>query len=115
MALIPVAGDTLATIVTTLEMRTRPPLRPSPGSRLRLVQWERPALEKYRALFRRVGGPWLWYSRLAMDEERLRALESATLGELHQAGHLMPIFMALASLGNFTRLIARKNRILQHG
>lgn len=74
MALIPVADDTLATIVTTLEMRKRPPLRPSPGSRLRLVRWERPALEKYRALFRRVGSPWLWYSRLVMADDVLAAI-----------------------------------------
>jgi len=32
VALIPVANDVLATIVTTLEMRRRPPLRPIPGS-----------------------------------------------------------------------------------
>jgi GNAT superfamily N-acetyltransferase len=74
VALIPVADDTLATIVTTLEMRTRPPLRPSPGSRLRLVRWERPALEKYRALFRRVGSPWLWFSRLVMSDAALAAI-----------------------------------------
>jgi len=74
VALIPVADDVLATIVTTLEMRTRPPLRPSPGSRLRLVKWERPALDKYRALFRRVGSPWLWFSRLVMADDALSAI-----------------------------------------
>jgi GNAT superfamily N-acetyltransferase len=74
MALIPVADDVLATIVTTLEMRTRPPLRPSPASRLRLVRWERPALDKYRALFRRVGSPWLWFSRLVMADEALASI-----------------------------------------
>jgi hypothetical protein len=74
VALIPVADDVLATIVTTLEMRKRPPLRPSPGSRLRLVKWERPALEKYRALFRRVGSPWLWFSRLVMADDALTAI-----------------------------------------
>lgn len=74
MALIPVADDVLATIVTTLELRMRPPLRPSPGSRLRLVRWERPALEKYRALFRRVGSPWLWFSRLVMTDDALAAI-----------------------------------------
>ena len=74
MALIPVADDVLATIVTTLEMRKRPPLRPSPGSRLRLVKWERPTLEKYRALFRRVGSPWLWFSRLVIADDALAAI-----------------------------------------
>ncbi|MGH6613993.1 SapC family protein [Sphingomonas sp.] len=46
----------------------------------------------------------------AINEERLQDLNAATLGELHVEDHLMPIFMALASLGNLTELIARKNR-----
>ena len=45
-----------------------------------------------------------------VDEERLRALDAAALGELHAQGHLMPLFMALASLANLAALIARKNR-----
>ena len=74
MALIPVADAQVATIVTTLEMTRRPPLRPLPESRLRLVAWDRPALDKYRALFRRVGAPWLWFSRLVMDDGRLAGI-----------------------------------------
>jgi hypothetical protein len=49
-----------------------------------------------------------------IDEERLRGLDAAALGDLHDEGHLMPIFMAVASLGRLTALIARKNR-RQHG
>ncbi|WP_375394284.1 GNAT family N-acetyltransferase [uncultured Sphingomonas sp.] len=71
MVLIPVADDEVATIVTTLEMRTRPPLRPMPVTPLRLVHWQTPTLEAYRRLFTRIGAPWLWFSRLAMDEARL--------------------------------------------
>lgn len=74
MGLTPVAAEDLATIVTTLEMRQRPPLRPLPPSPLRLVWWERPASDKYRTLFRRVGARWLWFSRLAMDDAALRAI-----------------------------------------
>jgi GNAT superfamily N-acetyltransferase len=74
MGLIPVAADQIATIVTTLEMRRRPPLRPTPASPLRLVRWERPDPDRYRALFRRVGAPWLWFSRLVMDDAALRAV-----------------------------------------
>ena len=74
MALIPVADDVLATIVTTLEMPRKPPLRPMPTSRLRLLRWERPTLEGYRALFARVGSRWLWFSRLAMDDAALAAI-----------------------------------------
>lgn len=71
MGLTPVPNDQLATIVTTLEMTRRPPLRPTPPTPLRLLHWAAPDLDKYRALFRRVGGPWLWYSRLAMDDAPL--------------------------------------------
>jgi len=74
VALIPVPGSELATVVTTLELRQRPPLRPLPPSYLRLVAWPRPDADKYRALFRRVGAPWLWFSRLVIDDERLRAI-----------------------------------------
>lgn len=73
MGLIPVAPDEVATVVTTLEMRGRPPLRPAPPSPLRLARWREPEPAKYRALFRRVGEPWLWYSRLAMPDEALAA------------------------------------------
>ena len=71
MGLIPVAPDQLATVVTTLEMRARPKLRPAPDSALRLTRWPMPDPERYRALFKRVGAPWLWFSRLAMDDARL--------------------------------------------
>lgn len=71
MGLTPVPPNELATVVTTLEMRDRPPLRPTPPSPLRLVRWRDPEPDKYRTLFRRVGEPWLWYSRLAMDDQRL--------------------------------------------
>ena len=50
-----------------------------------------------------------------IDEQKLRALESGALAELHAAGHLMPIFMALASLSNISALVARKNKRLSHG
>jgi hypothetical protein len=50
-----------------------------------------------------------------IDEDRLRELDAATLGKLHADDHLMPIFMALASLGRLRELIARKNRRIGHG
>jgi len=71
MALIPVRENEVAAVVTTLEMRRRPPLRPLPAAPLRLVRWHQPDADKYRALFRRVGAPWLWFSRLVIDEAAL--------------------------------------------
>lgn len=45
-----------------------------------------------------------------INEDRLRALDANALGELHAAGHLEPVFMAVASVSNFRDLIERMNR-----
>jgi GNAT superfamily N-acetyltransferase len=74
MGLTPIEPGQIATIVTSLEMRERPKLRPLPASPLRLAEWRTPDLAKYRALFRRVGEPWLWFSRLVMDDATLAAI-----------------------------------------
>lgn len=74
MGLAPVRAGELATVVTSLEMCARPRPAPMPPARLRLQRWTAPDLEKYRTLFRRVGAPWLWYSRLAMADDRLAAI-----------------------------------------
>jgi SapC len=44
-----------------------------------------------------------------VNEDRLAALEPGALAELHAEGHLLPTYMALASLGNLARLVRRKN------
>ena len=74
MGLIAVPAAELATVVTTLEMTARPALRPLPPSPLRLARWEQCDPDKYRTLFRRVGAPWLWYSRLVMEDAALRRI-----------------------------------------
>lgn len=48
-------------------------------------------------------------------EERMAALDGATLGELQTKGYLLPIFMAVASLSRFNDLVARKNARLTLG
>lgn len=45
-----------------------------------------------------------------INEERLAALAPEQLARLHGAGHLQPIYMALASLSQFRGLIDRRNR-----
>src|SRR5438270_2822954 len=50
----------LAAVVTYLEMRA-PPGRDVPASSLSLSRIEKPDPDRYRALFRRVGAPWLWF------------------------------------------------------
>lgn len=47
---------------------------------------------------------------MTIHEERLAALEPAALAELHQAGHLMPIYMAVASMARLRDLIDRLER-----
>ena len=48
----------------------------------------------------------------AINEERLAKLDAGAFAELGVAGHLEPIYMALASLANFRFLIERQNRAL---
>jgi hypothetical protein len=42
-----------------------------------------------------------------IHEERLAALDAGAVGLLHQADYLQPIYMAIASLSNFPKLIRR--------
>ncbi|WP_454884078.1 GNAT family N-acetyltransferase [Sphingomonas oryzagri] len=74
MSLTRVPDGEIATIVTSLQMLDRPKPRPMAPSALRLDRWRDPAPTRYRALFRRVGEPWLWFSRLVMDEAKLVAI-----------------------------------------
>ena len=76
--LTPVPDTHLGAVVTFLEMTERPKPRPLPPSPFRLERWAAPDPARYRTLFTRVGSPWLWYSRLLMDDETLRA----SIGEL---------------------------------
>ena len=63
----------LAAVVTYLEMRSPPDLAVSP-SPLSLSRVEVPQPEHYRQLFRLIGAPWLWFSRLIIDEAHLAAI-----------------------------------------
>ena len=74
MTLTRVADGEIATIVTSLEMLQRPKARALTSSKLRLDRWREPSPDRYRALFRRVGAPWLWFSRLMMDDAALNAI-----------------------------------------
>jgi GNAT superfamily N-acetyltransferase len=61
MPFIPIEPGMVATVVTHLEMRDKPRPAPIPPAPLRLV-------------FRRVGEPWLWFSRLVMSDADLQAI-----------------------------------------
>jgi len=45
-----------------------------------------------------------------IDEDRLATLDATILAELNAAGHLLPIYMAIASLEHLGDLVARRNR-----
>ncbi|MDC3402099.1 SapC family protein [Alphaproteobacteria bacterium] len=47
-----------------------------------------------------------------INEDKVKALDAATLGEMSELGYLMPTFMVLASLASVADLIDRKNRTL---
>jgi GNAT superfamily N-acetyltransferase len=63
-------AGTIAAVVTYLEMRAAPPL-----AAVQREGWSLAPLAgepaRYRELFRHVGEPWLWFSRLAMGETAL--------------------------------------------
>jgi hypothetical protein len=44
-----------------------------------------------------------------VNEEALRALDRGDLADLHAEGHLEPLYMAIASLGNLAKLVRRKS------
>jgi len=79
MGLIDIPPGEVGVVVTYLEMIERPALRPLPASSLRLKAWPDVTPAQYRILFERVGGRWLWFSRLRMDDATL----AANIGELH--------------------------------
>jgi GNAT superfamily N-acetyltransferase len=74
MGLVAVPAGHCAAIVTHLEMTSRPRLHPQAPSPLRLIHWRQPDLAKYRALFSRVGTPWLWFSRAVMPDAAVAAI-----------------------------------------
>ena len=94
MGLTELPPGEVGTVVTYLEMRERPRPRPLPESPLRLVRWDPVDPAKYRLLFERVGGRWLWYSRLAMDDATLMA----NVAEVHAVADRAGIEIGLVEL-----------------
>ena len=73
MSYDPVQNGELAAVVTYLEMHA-PPAMDVPDSALSLRRIEAPHPDHYRELFRLIGSPWLWFSRLIMDDAKLAAI-----------------------------------------
>ena len=64
----------LAAVVTYLEMRTPPITPPRRAGDFNIRRVVEPKLDWYRNLFRAIGEPWLWFSRLRMSDDELRAI-----------------------------------------
>ena len=73
MSYEPVPDGHLAAVVTYLEIRERP-IVAIPESPLVLKRVDVPQPEHYRELFQLVGAPWLWFSRLVMDDAHLASI-----------------------------------------
>jgi len=82
MSYEPVADGELAAVVTYLEMRS-PPDPGVPASPLSLNRVEVPQPEHYRELFRLIGAPWLWFSRLVLDDAHLASIVQHPKVELY--------------------------------
>jgi GNAT superfamily N-acetyltransferase len=69
-----VPSDRIAAVVTSLEMKSRPALRPEIGGPWRLQRLARPEPDAYRDLYRRIGDEWIWFSRLLMSDTDLTTI-----------------------------------------
>ena len=73
----------IAEVVTYLEMRAPPPSRAEPASGGMAVQRIHPDAAGFRQRFRRVGEPWLWASRLRLDDGALTAILASEAVEIY--------------------------------
>ncbi len=65
----------IAAVVTYLEMREPPPAAATPTmSGFKVLRVSQPDLGWYRELYRVIGDPWLWFSRLRLSDDELRAI-----------------------------------------
>ncbi|KZK77196.1 Acetyltransferase (GNAT) family protein [Pseudovibrio sp. Ad46] len=75
----------VATVVTHLEMLEKPALKPIDRPDLTLERAGKIDITEYRALFKRVGEPWLWFGRLVMNDAELEATLSRPTNEFYWA------------------------------
>ena len=73
----------VAEVVTYLEMLVPPPPRPDPAAGGMTLQRIHPDAAGFRERFRRVGEPWLWASRLRLDDGALTAILAADAVEIY--------------------------------
>ena len=98
MGVTPIKAGEIGTIVTALEMTVRPSLKVIPPCPLSLTRWKATTVEKYRILFTRVGGPWLWFSRLVMDDAAVATIIHDEGVEIHAVCSPMGIEVGILEL-----------------
>lgn len=78
----------IASVVTCLEMRQKPDIAPGAlPAGFTLERYSGVSLDQYRALFRKVGADWLWFSRLLMSDEKLASVLSKDSLEIYVIRH----------------------------
>ncbi|ROP60095.1 hypothetical protein EDF81_2924 [Enterobacter sp. BIGb0383] len=78
----------IASVVTCLEMCKKPDIAPRALPKgFTLERYSGGSLDQYRALFRKVGADWLWFSRLLMSDEKLAAVLSKATLEIYVIRH----------------------------
>ena len=79
-----IPGGKTVSVVTHLQMFERPAARPERSeASWMLRKLDAPDPDWYRALFRRIGENWLWFSRLQLSDEELRDVFSNPLYEAY--------------------------------
>ena len=81
---IDVPAGKIVSVVTSLQMFERPRARPGPVD----AAWDLQKVDPfdpdaYRALFRRIGEDWLWFSRLELGDEEIRTVLADPSREFH--------------------------------
>ena len=82
-----VPAGRIAAVTTHLEMTGRPAPRSDPAGAWTLRRVDVPALDWYRDLYGRVGGPWLWVSRIRLPDAELAAIIQSPPMEIYALAH----------------------------
>ena len=69
-----VPSDRIAAVVTSLEMKSCPTLRPEIAGPWQVQRMMRPDPDAYRDLYGKIGDEWIWFSRLMMSDADLTAI-----------------------------------------
>jgi GNAT superfamily N-acetyltransferase len=78
-----VPNGKIAAVVTHLEMTQPQPVSEDPPGAWSLRRVENPGIDWFRELYVRIGGEWLWFSRVRMSDAALAERIQSPLVEVH--------------------------------